>query len=128
MSTTELSLGTICQIANTVQDMPRAVAYYRDVLGIPQIPIPAGPNLAFFDCDGIRLMLSTPEKEFDHPGSALYFKVTDIQGAYATLQKRGVQFLDEPHVIARMPDYDLWLAFFRDPDGNPLALLAEQRS
>jgi predicted enzyme related to lactoylglutathione lyase len=128
MNATQLSLGTIGQIANTVHDMPRAVAFYRDALGIRQLPIPAGPNLAFFDCDGIRLMLSLPEGEFQHNGSVLYFKVTDIQSAYAELQSRGVQFMGEPHLIARMPDYELWMAFFRDPDGNPLALMAEQRA
>src|SRR5262245_14956414 len=127
MSTAQLSLGTIGQIANTVQDMPRAVAFYRDALGIPQLPIPAGPNLAFFDCGGIRLMLSMPEAGFEQAGSVLYFKVNDIQAAFTTLQSRGVPFSDQPHLIARMPDYELWMVFFRDPDGNPLALMAEQR-
>jgi methylmalonyl-CoA/ethylmalonyl-CoA epimerase len=108
--------------------MPRAVAFYRDALGIRQLPIPAGPNLAFFDCDGIRLMLSLPEGEFQHNGSVLYFKVADIHSAFVELKSRGVQFMGEPHLIARLPDHELWMAFFRDPDGNPLALMAEQRA
>ncbi len=128
MTTTQLSLGEIGQIANTVHDMPRAVAFYRDALGIPQIPIPAGPNLAFFDCGGIRLMLSLPEGEFQHNGSVLYFRVSDIHSAFEGLKARGVEFMGEPHLIARMPDHELWMAFFRDPDGNPLALMAEQRA
>ena len=128
MTATQLSLGTIGQIANTVQDMPAAVAFYRDALGIRQLPIPAPPSLAFFDCDGIRLMLSLPEGEFNHPGSVLYFKVADIHAAFAALQARGVQFMDQPHLIAKLPDYELWLAAFRDPSGNPLALMAEIRS
>ena len=128
MTTTQLSLGSIGQIANTVHDMPRAVAFYRDALGIRQLPIPAGSNLAFFDCDGIRLMLSLPEGEFQHNGSVLYFKVAEIHSAYAELQSRGVRFMGEPHLIARLPDHELWMVFFRDPDGNPLALMAEQRS
>jgi predicted enzyme related to lactoylglutathione lyase len=129
MTATQLSLGTLGQIANTVHDMPRAVAFYRDALGIPQLPIPAGPNLAFFDCGGIRLMLTLPEGEFQHNGSVLYFRVADIHDAYARLESRGVQFFGgPPHLIARMPDYELWMVFFRDPDGNPLVLMAEQRS
>jgi predicted enzyme related to lactoylglutathione lyase len=128
MNATQLSLGSIGQIANTVQDMPRAVAFYRDTLGIRQLPIPAGPSLAFFDCEGVRLMLSLPEGEFQHNGSVLYFKVADIHSAYAELQSRGVRFMGEAHLIARLPDHELWMAFFRDPDGNPLALMAEQRA
>lgn len=124
----QLALGTIGQIANTVHDVPRAVAFYRDALGIPQIPIPAPPSLAFFDCGGIRLMLSLPEGEFDHAGSVLYFRVGDIHAAHRTLQERGVSFLDAPHVIARLPDHELWMAFFRDPDGNPLAIMSEVRA
>jgi methylmalonyl-CoA/ethylmalonyl-CoA epimerase len=128
MTTATLGLGTIGQIANTVHDMPRAVAFYRDVLGIPQLPIPAGPNLAFFDCAGIRLMLSLPEGEFQHNGSVLYFRVADIHLAHETLKGRGAEFMGEPHLIARLPDHELWMAFFRDPDGNPLALMAEHRA
>jgi predicted enzyme related to lactoylglutathione lyase len=122
-----LAPGTIGQIANTVHDVPRAVAFYRDTLGLRQLPIPAPPNLAFFDCDGIRLMLSLPEAGFDHPGSVLYFKVRDIHAIHRALVERGVSFLGPPHVIARMPDYELWMAFFRDPDENPLALMSEIR-
>jgi methylmalonyl-CoA/ethylmalonyl-CoA epimerase len=122
-----LQLGPIGQIANTVQDMPRAVQFYRDALGLRQLPIPAPPNLAFFDCGGIRLMLSLPEKDVEQAASVLYFKVPDIRSAHRELAGRGVKFLDEPHVIAKLPDHELWLTFFRDPDGNPLALMSEQR-
>jgi methylmalonyl-CoA/ethylmalonyl-CoA epimerase len=128
MSTTQLSLGTIGQIALTVQDMPAAVNFYRDALGIRQLPIPAQASLAFFDCGGIRLMLSLPEGEFQNQGSVLYFKVPEIHDAFATLKARGVQFMDQPHLIARLPDHELWMAFFRDPSGNPLAIMAEHRS
>jgi methylmalonyl-CoA/ethylmalonyl-CoA epimerase len=119
--------GTIGQIANTVRDMPRAVAFYRDTLGLRQLPIPAPPNLAFFDCDGVRLMLSLPEGSFDHAGSVLYFKVDDIRTTQHALAERGVAFAGEPHLIARMPDHELWMTFFADPDGNPLALMSEVR-
>jgi methylmalonyl-CoA/ethylmalonyl-CoA epimerase len=119
-----VSLSQIGQIAVVVRDVERATAFYRDVLGMRFLF--AYPGLAFFDCDGVRLMLSKPErKEFDHPGSILYFRVSDIQQAYASLRERKVAFDDEPHIIARMPDYDLWMTFFRDLDDNVYGLMAE---
>jgi methylmalonyl-CoA/ethylmalonyl-CoA epimerase len=119
-----LSLSQIGQIAIVVKDVERATAFYRDVLGMKFLF--AFPGLAFFDCDGTRLMLSRPEKkEFDHPSSILYFRVADIQGAYQTLRERKVEFEDEPHVVARMPDHDLWMCFFRDLDDNIFGLMAE---
>ena len=127
MTSVPLQLGEIGQIANSVQDLARAVAFYRDVVGLKQIPIPA-PNLAFFDCSGIRLMLSLPEAGFERAGSVIYFKASDIDVAYRELERRGAVFMGAPHLIAKMPDYDLWMAFFRDPDGNPLALMSEKRS
>ena len=57
----------------------------------------------------------------------LYFKVDDIDRAYADLKARGVDFRDEPHLIAKMPDHELWMAFFRDGEGNTLALMHEKR-
>jgi methylmalonyl-CoA/ethylmalonyl-CoA epimerase len=120
-------LNTIGQIATAVRDLERAVAFYRDKLGMRflfQVP----PGLAFFDCGGIRLMIEVPpDKEFDHPGSILYFKVEDIHAAYSDLKSRGVDFRDEPHLIAKMPDHELWMAFFRDGEGNTLALMHEKR-
>lgn len=127
MQAAMLKLGPIGQIANTVTDMPRAVAFYRDTLGLPQLPIPAGPNLAFFDCAGIRLMLSTPEEAVRQTGSVLYFKVSGIEAAYQSLRERGADVVDAPHLIARLPDHELWMFFLRDPDGNPLALMEEKR-
>jgi methylmalonyl-CoA/ethylmalonyl-CoA epimerase len=121
---TPVSLSRIGQIGIVVHDVERATAFYRDVLGMRFLF--AFPGLAFFDCDGVRLMLSKPEKpEFDHPSSILYFRVTDIQQAASSLRARDVRFDDEPHLIARMPDHDLWMTFFRDLDGNPLALMSE---
>jgi methylmalonyl-CoA/ethylmalonyl-CoA epimerase len=122
-----LQLGPIGQITTTVTDVARAVAFYRDVLGIPQMPIPAPPSMAFFDCGGVRLMLSLPEGEVQHAASVLYFKTGDIQAAYATLQERGADLIDQPHLIAKLPDHELWMCFLRDPDGNPLALMEERR-
>jgi methylmalonyl-CoA/ethylmalonyl-CoA epimerase len=123
-STTQLS--TIGQIAMVVQDVPRATAFYRDRLGMRFLF--EFPGLAFFDCGGVRLMLSRAEKpEFDHPGSVLYFKVDDIDAAHAELTARGVTFIDKPHLIAKLPDHELWMAFFSDSEGNTLALMNEKR-
>ena len=120
----EIAITQIGQIAINVQDTSRAVEFYRDTLGL-KLLFTAG-HLAFFDCGGVRLMLSPPERpEFDHPASILYFKVNDIQSAYARLVQRKVKTEDEPHVVARLPDHDLWLAEFRDSEGNIMAFMAE---
>ena len=119
-------LSQIGQIAINVHDTGRAVAFYRDQLGI-RFLFSAG-QLAFFDAGGIRLMLTPPEKpEFDHLSSILYFKVPDIKQAHATLTERGVKFEDAPHMIARMPDHELWMTHFRDSENNLLSLMSEVR-
>jgi methylmalonyl-CoA/ethylmalonyl-CoA epimerase len=126
MTTTAFRLSGIGQIAMRVHDIERATAFYRDSLGLPHL-FSAG-TLAFFDCGGIRLMLSPAEDpQFDHPGSVLYFKVADIRAAHAALQARGVGFIREPHLIARLPDHELWMAFFRDSEDNVLAIMSEVR-
>jgi len=120
-------LSTIGQVAMVVKDLSRAVAFYRDVLGMKFL-FQAPPALAFFDCGGIRLMLdAAAEGEFNHPGSILYYKVDDISAVHADLQAKGVEFLGAPHMIAKLPDHELWMAFFRDGEGNTLALMHEKR-
>lgn len=124
-NTSDLSSARIGQASITVHDLEKAVAFYRDTLGMPFL-FQAPPKMAFFDCGGLRLMLTVPEKaEFDHPSSIFYFKVDDIQAVAQTLQSRGAEFETPPHMIAAMPDHDLWMAFFRDPDRNVLALMSE---
>ena len=126
-TTTGIGLQQIGQIAINAKDVERATAFYRDVLGM-RFLFQAGPKLAFFDCGGVRLMLSPPEEqEFDHPGSVLYYKVDDIRAAYATLKERGAEFRDQPHLIAKMPDHELWMTFLEDSEGNTLALMSEVR-
>ena len=121
---TGFSLARLGQISINIHDLARAEAFYRDSLGMKHLF--TVPKMAFFDCGGIRLMLALPEKpEFDHPGSVLYFKVEDMQKAFQTLSARGVRFEDQPHLIAKMPDHDLWMAFFRDSENNFLALMSE---
>src|SRR5207249_89434 len=120
------SLGEIGQIGVRATDVERAVAFYRDVLGM-RFLFQAPPNLAFFDCNGVRLMLSPGEPGFDHPASVIYYKVDDIREVHQALRSRGVTFREEPHLIATMPDHDLWMAFFDDTEGNTLALMCEVR-
>ena len=118
-----MGLSTIGQIAITVTGMDRAVAFYRDSLGLKLLF--QVPNMGFFDCDGVRLMLSVAEKPGESYSSVIYFKVADIQEAFRTLTGRGVPFEGDPHLIAHLPSHDLWMAFFRDPDRNLLALMSE---
>ncbi len=118
-------LGQIGQIAVTVKDLPGSVAFYRDTLGLPFL-FEAPPNMAFFDCAGVRLMMTLPEKpEFDHPASIIYFKVPNIQDTAAVLRARGVVFESEPHIVAKMPSYDLWMAFLRDLENNVIGIMSE---
>lgn len=119
-------LGRIHQISMRAHDVERAVRFYRDTLGLPFM-FAAPPRLAFFDCGGVRLMLSTPEPDFDHSGSVLYFSVDDIRGTCAMLASRGVKFRSQPHKIATLADREVWLADFEDSEGNVLALMSEPR-
>ena len=124
---TSAEITGLRQIALTVSDVARSTEFYRDALGLAFL-FAAGPNLAFLDVGGVRLMLSTPEGGLTPgKGSMHYFKVGDIQAAHAAMAARGVHFAEAPHMIAKMPDHDLWLAAFEDPDGNPLALMCEVR-
>ena len=120
----ELQLSQIAQIAINVHDLERATAFYRDKLGMRYL-FSAG-SLAFFDCGGVRLMLSLPEKpEFDHASSIIYFKVADIQQAYAALAARQVR-VEAPHrLIAKLEKVDVWLSSFYDSENNLLALMGE---
>ena len=120
---TGFGLSTIGQIAVHVEDLDRAVVFYRERLGM-RFLFQAPPGLAFFDAGGVRLMLSRPEGEAGGT-SVLYFKVDDISGATASLKDRGVVIVDEPHIIAKMGMYDLRMAFFRDSEGNLHGLISE---
>jgi predicted enzyme related to lactoylglutathione lyase len=128
MSATEtVQLGPIGQIAINAKDLPRAVRFYRDTLGL-RFLFEAPPQMAFFDCGGVRLLVGVAsEPMFDHPASVIYYRVDDIAAAHRVLTGRGVQFISAPHLVARLPDHDLWLADFRDTEGNVLALMSEVR-
>lgn len=121
-------LSRIGQVAMRARDLERAVRFYRDTLGLAFL-FTAPPKLAFFDCAGTRLLLDVAEDpEFDHAGSILYFTVEDIGAAHAALVERGVAFRREPHLVAKLPDREVWMAFFDDTEGNTLALMSEPRA
>ena len=121
---TQTRLGPIGQIARSVSDTKASETWYRDVLKLPHLY--TFGTLAFFDCGGVRLMLGVPEApEFDHPASVLYYKVGDIHAAWKSLSEAGADLRSEPHLVARLPGHELWMAFFRDSEGNILALMSE---
>ena len=124
-NTDNFGLSSIGQIAVNAHDLDRAVAFYRDKLGMKHL-FTVPPHMAFFGCGDVRLMLSLPEKpEFDHASSIIYFKVHDIHQATNILAERGVQIEAQPVLIANMGSYDLWMAGFRDSENNLLALMSE---
>ncbi len=122
-TTTRFRLSAIAQVALTVQDIPRATAFYRDTLGVPVLL--ETPEMVFFQAGDIRLLLGLPDKEHATHSSIVYFKVDDIMHAYRALQELGVAFTHEPRIIHRGQKTDVWLAHFRDPDRNELALMCE---
>lgn len=120
------TIAGIGQIAITAHDIPRAVRFYRDVLGLDLLF--EMPKMAFFDAAGVRLMLSLPEDaRFDHPASIIYYRVNDLDAAHARLVAAGAAFERPPHLVAKMPDHELWMAFCDDSEGNTLALMEERR-
>ena len=126
MSDDRIQLGTIAQLAMPVTNLERAIAFYRDQLGLNLLF--QVPNLAFFDCGGVRLMLDASPASAEHRGSIIYFKVPDANIAHDGLVAGGVTFEVAPHLVAKMPESEIWMAFFRDPDRNLLAIMAEKYS
>ena len=123
---TGIGITDVGQVAINVHDVQRAIGFYRDVLGL-QLLFEI-PNAAFFQAGSVRLYLAKPEKpEFDHPASILYYRVADIHAAFESIRAAGAAVEGEPRMLARMPDHELWMAFFRDPDRNLLALMEERR-
>jgi methylmalonyl-CoA/ethylmalonyl-CoA epimerase len=121
-----VNLSHIEQVAIPVRDLARATAFYRDLLGM-KLLFEVPPQLVFFDCDGIRLALSTAsDPMYEPPGSIVYYRVEDIDAAHAELEGRGVEFLRGPQLIARLDAIEVWMAFFEDTEGNTLAITSEK--
>jgi methylmalonyl-CoA/ethylmalonyl-CoA epimerase len=120
------ALGPFGQIALGVSDADRVLVFYRDVLKLPFVY--RYENSIFFDCGGVRLLVEA-SKQFRRSGGIRYFfRTPDIYATYDELRARGVIFNDPPHVFARLPDHQLWIAAFEDPDGNGLAIIEEKRA
>lgn len=112
------------QIAVNVENVERAVAFYKNVIGLPLLFETNG--LAFFECEGTRLLLNRPEtEEFNHPSSVLYFQVKDLNGEVTRMKEAGATFIDKPHMVAKMGEVETWMAFFNDTEGNTHALMSE---
>jgi len=121
----DLADATVAQLMIPVENFDAGVSFYRDVLGIPFL-FAAPPQMAFFMCGSVRLLVGVmPAGQTPQRGSAIYFKVPDIQAVYSSLSAKGVTFVAAPHVVNRTPQSELWLSEFKDPDGNQLALMAE---
>lgn len=121
----DLREATVGQLLIPVRDLDRAMAFYRDVLGL-QFLFTAPPQMSFFQSGQVRLLVGVPPE--DHPrenGAVIYFHVPDIHAVFETLRERGVAFGADPHVVHRTPSTELWLCEFVDPDGNHLALMSE---
>jgi len=121
------ALNDIGQIAVVVSDVSKTLPFYRDVLGL-RFLFSAGPNLAFLQAGSVRLMLSPPEGGGQvGANSVLYFRVDDVEGTQKSIVARGAVNDTDPHLIAKMPDHELWIGFVRDPDGNLIGLMEEKR-
>ena len=121
----DLSQATVGQLLIPVEELDRAIGFYRDVLGL-QFLFSAPPQMSFFKCGNVRLLIGVHDHDGPRErGSQVYFSVGDIRAVYETLAGRGVAFHAAPHVVHRTATSQLWLAEFSDPDGNHLALMSE---
>ncbi|MDY0405237.1 VOC family protein [Virgibacillus sp. 179-BFC.A HS] len=117
-------INHVGQIGIPVKDLNRALVFYKEKLGLSLLF--NTDSMAFFECDGLRLMLTLPEKEeFAHPSSVIYFQVNNIKDNYKLLENQGVIFIDEPHVITKMGQTETWMVIFKDTEDNTHALMSE---
>jgi methylmalonyl-CoA/ethylmalonyl-CoA epimerase len=116
-------LDTIGQIAITVTDLEKSRDFYWNRLGMKFL-FDAG-NMAFFECGAIRFMIGTAPHAVQPGATIIYFRVDDIHLAHAALVAKGIEFTQKPHLVARMQEHDLWMAFLADPDQNPIGLMCE---
>ena len=119
------AVSSIGQVAITVKQLDRAISFYRDALGLRLVF--ETPEMAFFDCGGMRLMLGSSMHGDASYSSIVYYNTGDIQGTVELLTSRGVQFEAPPRMVAKWPGHDLWMAFFHDSEGNLAALMSEVR-
>ena len=119
----EVSLNNVGQIARRVKEIDKSTAFYRDVVGLPLLY--EFDKLAFFDMNGLRLMLEEASKVENE--SVIYFTVDDIDASYEALSDRGASFVSAPHLIHRHEDgVEEWMAFFEDPEARLLGLMSRR--
>ena len=119
-------LQSIGQVHISVAEIDRAVSFYRYTLGMHFLFQVPGQPMAFFQCGEVRLYLGVPESKEFRSSPLIYYRVASAPAAYEELKGRGVEFVSEPHVVHRDAQHELWMAFFKDPDGNNLALMEER--
>ncbi|ENQ3106320.1 VOC family protein [Bacillus cereus] len=114
----------IGQIGVPVKDLDRAIHFYKYKLGLSLLF--NNDSMAFFECNGLRLFLSLPEKEeFSQSSSVIYFQVENMKETYGNLLSKEIIFIDEPHIVAKMGQLETWMTFFKDTEGNTHALMSE---
>lgn len=123
--TSNVGINSVGQIAIAITNIKKSVAFYQDILGLELLfEVPSG--MAMFNCGGVRLMLTTLQgREEDHHTSVIYYRVDNIEESAQTIKKNGVTFIQEPQLVAKMVDHDLWIGFVRDPDENLVGIMAE---
>jgi catechol 2,3-dioxygenase-like lactoylglutathione lyase family enzyme len=120
----ETMIQKVGQVGIPVKNMERAIKFYKETLQLPLLF--KTDNLAFFDCDGVRLLLSLPEtEEFANASSVLYFQVENIHASYEKLKAKDVRFIDEPHIVGKMGQTEIWMAFYKDSEENTHAFMSE---
>jgi methylmalonyl-CoA/ethylmalonyl-CoA epimerase len=119
----QIQLQDVAQIAFSVQDLAEAKIFYRDVLELKFL-FDAG-SMAFFQCGAVRLMIGEAERPSISEGTIVYFRVANLEATAHLLESRGISFVQQPHLVARMKSHDLWMAFLKDPAGNTLGLMSE---
>lgn len=124
--TDSLNISSIGQIAIAITDLEKATYFYQKILKL-ELLFDVPPNLAFFNCDGVRLMLTTLQgPEQDHKTSVIYYKITNIEEIFEELKSLQVDIERAPGMAAKMGDHELWIGFIRDPDGNLVGLMEEK--
>lgn len=117
---TAFALTKVAQISVRVTNIDRATEFYQSKLGLQHLH--KAPSVSIFDCGGVTLLLSLPEKDNDNGSSVIYFDVADIQQAFTTLSAHSVTFIGEPHIVGQLGKINVWVAVFRDSENNLMGL------
>lgn len=125
------SIDGLRQVAVPTSDMQRSLRFYHDTLGLELIERFDPPGLLFFRLGDVRLLVDGAGRA--EPAGVVYFAVSEIEAAHAALVQKGVRFesapqrifVDEKGTFGTAGEAE-WMAFFKDPDGNLLALSSRE--